>query len=146
MLKPDFPYAGNQIILSSDRVMLHSKADGIFLFGKAAVGLSSTKTINLDAKEEVYVSSPKMYLGNISDAAVSFEPAVKGNELSQELYEFFSRLADFLDQMSSVNETNFSVWASSVRFPSVKLRDHIKERVMPDLVNGKLLSKNVYLK
>jgi hypothetical protein len=146
MLKPEFPYKGNQIVLSSDRITLHSKTDGIFLFGKAAVGISSTKTVNLDAKEEVYVSSPSIYLGSIPDGTVSFEPAVKGNQLSQELYEFFTRLAEFLDQMSAVNETNFSVWASSVRFPSVKLRDHIKERVIPDLVNGKLLSKNVYLK
>lgn len=146
MLKPEFPYTGNQIILSSDRITLHAKSDAIFLFGKAAIGLSSTQTINLDAKEEVYVSSPKIYLGHIPSNTEAFEPSVKGNELSQELYEVLTRLAGLLDQMSAVNETNFSAWSVSVRYPAIKLRDHIKEKTIPNLINGKILSKNVFVK
>jgi hypothetical protein len=146
MLKPEFPYKGNQIILSSDRVVLHSKNDAVFLFGKAAVGLSSTKTINLDANEEVYVSSPKIYLGNIPNFTEGFQPAVKGNDLSQELYEVFVKMVGLLDQLSTINETNFSAFATAVRYPSVKLRDYLKEKTIPNITSGKFLSKNIYLK
>ncbi len=60
MYKPVFPYKGNQLILTSDRVTLHAKNDAIFLFGKQAVGLSSTNTINLDAVNKVIVGLVKV--------------------------------------------------------------------------------------
>ena len=66
--KPQFPYKGDQIILSSDRVLLHSKNDSVFLFGKQAVSLSSTKTINLDAIDKVLISTNKIELGNEAEA------------------------------------------------------------------------------
>jgi hypothetical protein len=39
--KPDFPYLGEQIIINSGRVILNSKDDSVFLFGKKAIGLAS---------------------------------------------------------------------------------------------------------
>ena len=68
MFNPQFPYKGNQIILSSDRVMLHSKSDAIFLFGKEAVSLSSTKTVNLDAVDKILLDAPKIELGNRAES------------------------------------------------------------------------------
>ena len=51
--KLEFPFTGPQVILSSDRILLHSKKDAIILAGKRAVSLCSTETINLDAKEKI---------------------------------------------------------------------------------------------
>ena len=34
MYKPEFPYKGNQVIISSGRVTNHSYDDFIFMFGK----------------------------------------------------------------------------------------------------------------
>ena len=62
MLNPKFPFDGNQVILTSDRVTLHSKTDGVFLFGKGMVALSSTQTINLDANEKILLDCEKEYL------------------------------------------------------------------------------------
>lgn len=87
MIKPQFPFLGNQIILSSDRIMLHSKNDGIFLFGKGAVSLSSPQTINLDSKENVLIYSPKIELGNGAN-----DPVVKGTELTVQLLLLLSKL------------------------------------------------------
>lgn len=64
MFKPAFPYKGNQLILTSDRVTLHAKNDAIFLFGKQAVGLSSVNTINLDAGTKIILAGPIIELGN----------------------------------------------------------------------------------
>lgn len=83
MFVPQFPYKGNQIILSSDRVTLHSKTDAIFLFGKQAVSLSSPQTINLDASQKVLIDSPKIELGH--KAELEGEPVVLGEKLNQQL-------------------------------------------------------------
>ena len=80
MIKPAFPYRGKEIIVTSDRVTLHSKTDGIFLFGKATVGLSSVGTINLDSKEKVLIDAPKIELGH--KAEENGEPVVLGKQLS----------------------------------------------------------------
>lgn len=93
MYKPVFPYKGNQIILTSDRVTLHSKNDAIFLFGKQAVSLSSTKTINLDAVEKIILAGPVIELGN--KARELGEPVILGNTLNQKLLDLLDTL-DFV--------------------------------------------------
>ena len=64
MYVPQFnSFDKNQIILSSDRLILHSKSDSIFLFGEQAVSFSSKNTINLDANEKISVWSQRIELG-----------------------------------------------------------------------------------
>ena len=55
MFKPEFPYKGNQVIISSGRVLLHAKEDFIFLFGKKGVGISTPNTFNIDATEATQI-------------------------------------------------------------------------------------------
>jgi hypothetical protein len=90
MIKPEFPFKGNQLILSSDRIMLHTKSDAIFLFGAGAVALSSLQTINLDAKEKVLIDSPKIELG--SKAIDEGEPITKALELTIILLQLLQKL------------------------------------------------------
>ena len=101
MIIPQFPYKGNQIILTSDRVTLHSKKDGVFLFGKATVGLSSVGTINLDSKEKVLIDSPKIELG--SKAEQIGEPVPLGASLQSVLYEINTVLSSFANAMAVAN-------------------------------------------
>jgi hypothetical protein len=101
MIIPQFPYKGNQIILTSDRVTLHSKKDGVFLFGKATVGLSSVGTINLDSKEKVLIDSPKIELG--SKAEQFGEPVPLGASLQSVLYEINTVLSSFANAMAVAN-------------------------------------------
>lgn len=104
MIIPEFPYKGNQIILTSDRVTLHSKKDGVFLFGKATIGLSSVGTINLDSKEKVLIDSPKIELG--SKAEQFGEPVVLGSSLQSVLVDMNDVLTLLSNAMSKANGTN----------------------------------------
>lgn len=110
MITPEFPYKGNQVIISSDRVTLHSKTDGIFLFGKATVGLSSAGTINMDSNEKVIINSPKIELGN--KAETDGEPLVLGNQLvfllSQLLIELQS-MANMLGKSADGKTSNAGI-------------------------------------
>ena len=63
MFNPKFPYDGNQLILTSDRIMAHSKNDGIFLFGNKMIALSSIQTINLDANEKILLDNALKLIG-----------------------------------------------------------------------------------
>jgi len=93
MIKPEFPFRGNQLILSSDRIMLHTKSDAIFLFGSAAVSLSSLQTINLDAKEKVLIDSPKIELGPKSmEEEQGIQPVTKALELTVILLQLLQKI------------------------------------------------------
>lgn len=104
MLNPQFPYKDNQLILSSDRIIVHSKSDAIFLFGKEAVSLSSTKTINLDANEKILIDCNKIELGN--KAETDGQPVVLGNELNNQLIKMLEMIADASVELSQVSTSN----------------------------------------
>jgi hypothetical protein len=112
MIIPEFPYKGNQIILTSDRVTLHSKKDGVFLFGKATVGLSSVGTINLDSKEKVLIDSPKIELGN--KAEQFGEPVPLGNSLKSVLSDMNQAVILLAKAMSKANGTDDISTAASL--------------------------------
>ncbi len=112
MIIPEFPYKGNQIILTSDRVTLHSKKDGVFLFGKATVGLSSVGTINLDSKEKVLIDAPKIELGN--KAEQFGEPIPLGNSLQSVLSDMNEVLNLLSNAMSKANGTDDTSTALSL--------------------------------
>ena len=112
MIIPEFPYKGNQIILTSDRVTLHSKKDGVFLFGKATVGLSSVGTINLDSKEKVLIDAPKIELGN--KAEQFGEPVPLGNSLQSVLTDMNDVLNLLSNAMSKANGTDDTSTALSL--------------------------------
>jgi len=101
--EPKFPYKGNQLILSSDRVLLHSKSDAIFLFGKQAVSLSSTKTINLDAFDKVLIDCKIIELG--SKAQTLGQPVVLGRNLNTQLTVLLTNLANAGTLMAQASET-----------------------------------------
>ena len=104
MLSPKFPFDGNQIILTSDRVMLHSKTDGIFLFGKAMVALSSTKTINLDAEEKILLDCNKIELGHRAEERG--QPVLLGKVFIDNLMILLGSLQEAGGLMAAVAETN----------------------------------------
>lgn len=95
MYKPEFPYLGNQAIISSGRVVAHSKDDFIFLFGKKGIGLSTPATVNLDVNERVIIASPKIELGyqaeTRGDAALLGDKTVK-------------QLSDLCDAIKALSE------------------------------------------
>ena len=85
---PDFPYTGDQIIVTSGRVLFNAKNDSVFLFAKKSIGLSSAGTINFDSDDSCIINSPKIYLG-----LNATEPLVKGNRLQSYLQDLNASLS-----------------------------------------------------
>ena len=136
MIPPQFPYSGSQAMIASNRVTLYSKQDGIFLFGKSTVGISSQGTINLDTNKEVKVFANKISLGE--NAA---QPVILGSILVDDLKRLFSSLDLFAASLSTMNETELSKIVDQIRTSSTKLQDSIK-RIDLD----KSLSKTTFTK
>jgi hypothetical protein len=101
MYKPQFPYLGPQAILSSDRVMLYSKKDGIFIIGKQTVAISTQKTLNIDAKEGVIISSPKIQLGLNANQQV-----LLGTNYVKYFRKFLEELLEVSKRLKTANATN----------------------------------------
>jgi len=118
--KPDFPYLGNQIIINSGRVILNSKDDSVFLFGKKAIGFSSAGTINFDSDDKFIVNSPQIYLG-----LNSVEPLVKGNQLELILNDILDILNTLGSKLLFAQDSN-GVFLTSVITASTTLVADIK--------------------
>jgi hypothetical protein len=143
MFRPVFPYKGNQIILTSDRVTLHSKNDAIFLFGKQAVGLSSPKTINLDAGEKIILAGPVIELGNKAEALG--EPVVLGNTLNQQLQAILSALSTAGTMLAQVSTSSPGASMQSIASAG-KILNQEASRIAEILNPGTsiILSKNTF--
>lgn len=149
MLNPQFPYKGNQIVLSSDRIILHSKEDAIFVFGKEAIGLSSTKTINLDANEKVLIACDKIELGY--KAETLGEPVVLGKQLNDELIILLDALSTAGDQLKNANATNLGTAMIAVHSAGLqislacnRLKDLLNRKTRSGKTNSLILSKNTF--
>ena len=117
MIKPQFPYLGNQCIITSDRVTLHSRKDGIYLFGKATVCLSSPGTVNIESNEALKISAPIIELGlNARDLG---QPVVLGLELSELLDELIQALQVAAVALSKADGTSEEAVADS--FDDIKV-------------------------
>ena len=92
-------YVVNQFIISSDRVMLHSNNDSIFLFGKQSISLSAIDTINLDALSGVIVESPKVLLGSHT----ANQSAILGNKHLEALISFLDSISTICVSLQSVS-------------------------------------------
>jgi hypothetical protein len=112
MYNPKFPYKGNQLILTSDRVTIHAKNDAIFLFGKQAVSLSSTNTINLDASNKIILAGPVIELGN--KAETLGQPLVLGRDLNQQLSALAQGLKAVAAILAQVSESNLGASMQSI--------------------------------
>jgi len=102
MYKPQFPYLGNQAIITSGRVIHHSYDDFIFLFGKKGVSVSSPATFTVDANERTIIASPKVELGY--EAESKGEPILLGKTTAVQLgflLDAIQKLSDALGKMSA---------------------------------------------
>ena len=108
MYVPEFPYKGKQIIVSSGRVIVHAKSDGVFLFGKKNVGISSGGEIHLDANSEVFIDAPKISLGSKIDPERMFglEPVLLGYKTNQILIRLSEALEELAQSLGTVSESD----------------------------------------
>ena len=97
--KPIIPnqYSGNQLILSSGRLVFNSSADHILLSSKKSVNLNAATSINIDAPDTI-IQSTNVYLGS-KDAT---QPVLLGNTTVQLLNQLITNLNAFMNVCTSV--------------------------------------------
>jgi hypothetical protein len=142
MIKPQFPYLSNQCIITSDRVTLHSRKDGIYLFGKATVCLSSPGTVNIESNEALKISAPLIELGlNAKDLG---QPLVLGLELSELLDELIQALQVVAVALSKADGTSEEAVADSFDDIKVSGESLVQATDNAAVAIENILSKNTY--
>lgn len=141
MLSPQFPYKSDQLILSSNRIVLHSKEDAVFVFGKAAIGLSSTQTINLDANEKILIDCQKIELGNKAES--EGEPVVLGDTLNEKLIKLLELLSAAGDELQKVNTSNMGSSMDAIRTAGLTITKACSN-IKNELLDKQILSKNTF--
>jgi hypothetical protein len=140
MYKPDFPYLGNQAIISSGRVVIHSKDDFIFLFGKKGVSISSPATFTVDANERTIIASSKIELGY--QAEVNGNPVFLGTKTSKKLAEVLDALANFSAAIANLSAGETETAIANILYTATILND-AATRVSSSLI-PECLSKTTY--
>ena len=100
MYTPQFPYLGNQVIITSGRVTHHSYDDFIFLFGKKGVSISSPATFTVDANERTIIASPKIELGYQAES--KGEPVLLGSATVKQLGDLLIALQSMSDAINKL--------------------------------------------
>jgi len=79
-------FKGNQVIVDSGRIVLHSKQDNLLLNSINSVGVVG-RSVNIDATEYTSIDSPSVYLGSQAE-----EPVLKGDITVQLLSDILNAL------------------------------------------------------
>lgn len=137
MYKPVFPYLGNQAIVSSGRVVIHSSDDFIFHFGKKGVAISSPATFTVDANEKTIIASPKIELGYNADQQV-----LRGNETAKQLTDFLNQVTTLANILSRMKATTIETSITELNTLGVTLQDTAKR--VANSLNSDCLSKTTY--
>ena len=142
MYTPQFPYTGNQAIITSGRVTIHSYDDFIFLFGKKGVSISSQATFTVDANERTIIASPKIELGYQAERVG--EPVMLGLTTAQEL----GRLLDAIQSLSNALNT-LTVGEVDTSVPLIRASSKVLSAITLSVkaqLSTKCLSNNTYTK
>lgn len=142
MYTPQFPYLGNQAIITSGRVTIHSYDDFIFLFGKKGVAISSPATFTVDANERTVITSPKIELGY--QAETIGEPVMLGKSTAVQL----GRLLDAIENLSNALNT-LKIGEMDTAIPLIVQTSNILSNTAKSVktqLSSKCLSNNTYTK
>jgi len=140
MYQPQFPYLGNQVIITSGRVTHHSYDDFIFLFGKKGVAISSPATFTVDANEKTTIASPKIELG-FSALRVG-EPVLLGTSTAIQLGFLIDALVNLGAALQEISAEELETAIPRIVNTS-KVLQGIGNRVKAQL-NSTCLSKNTF--
>ena len=139
--KYDFPYKGNQVLISSDRVMLYSKKENILLFSRKDVGISANSNINLNSNKMVSIESPRIELGGQS----AIEPALLGNTFTTQLIMLLNSLIVAATYLQDSSETSRAITAQKTRIAGQEIKS-ASQVLLNFLKTDNHLSKITYLK
>lgn len=100
-------FTNPQIILNSGRVILNAKSDSVLISGQTSVGISSNKSINVEAKE-VYIDGNDIRLGS-KDASQSI---LKGDDTVELLKSLVTEISNLSTALKTIQ-----IWPSGIPVP-----------------------------
>lgn len=94
-------YDKNQVFLNSDRIVLNSKEDSVFILSNKTVGISANDSVHIniglvndkDTNKKLIVNSPTIELGLSSKGTL--EPITKGESAEAVLNDLTDAIAGF---------------------------------------------------
>lgn len=143
MFTPQFPYLGNQAIITSGRVVHHSYDDFIFLFGKKGVAISSPATFTVDANERTVIASPKIELG--FQAETRGEPLLLGRSTALQLGQLLDAIIAMSDALNKLSAETPETAIARIKKTTTVLSDTAKT-VKTQLNSPTCLSQNTFSK
>ena len=135
MYVPEYPYIGNQVIITSGRVTHHSYNDFIFLFGKKGVAISSPATFTVDAQERSIINSPIIELGFRAERVG--EPIMLGTSTATQLGFIFEAIANLAAALKEIDSEELET-----SFPQIVQTATVLEDIAKT-VSGKIATKCV---
>jgi len=120
--------AGNQVIISSDRVVLNAKNNELIGFSKIGIGFSTDNAIGLDAKNAIEMEAKKINLG-----VNAVEPALLGNKTIIWLNQLCKILAKVIDGITkaqfptALGPTGFALNLASFLATNSNLESLVKD-------------------
>lgn len=143
MYKPQFPYTGNQVIISSGRVVNHSYDDFVFLFGKKGVSISSPATFTVDANERTILASPKVELGYQAES--KGEPVLLGRSTVKQIGFLLDAIRSVSDALNKLTAETPETAIARIKQTTTVLSDTAKT-VKAQLESPTCLSQNTFTK
>ena len=106
-------FKGDQVIVDSGRIVLHSRNDSLFLNSKQSILLGGN-TVNIDSTSYLSTDAPQIYLGKSAK-----EPAVLGNQNEKLLKRLFNLLQTIASTFNSIKDPTSVVPALAVLAPII---------------------------
>jgi hypothetical protein len=140
MYIPQFPYVGNQAIITSGRVTIHSYDDFIFLFGKKGVAISSPNTFTVDANERTIITSRTIELGYRAERIG--EPILLGQSTITQLGFLFKAIENLANALKELDSESLESSFPLIVQTAVVLEDTAK--TVSSKISTKCLSKTTF--
>lgn len=90
-------FDGNQVLISSDRVVLNAKHGEILLFSAAPIGLATSKGLNIDTGADTIINSPNIFLGY-----KAAQPIILGNKTADWLKSLLTEMKNLITAINNV--------------------------------------------
>jgi hypothetical protein len=129
---PKFPYAGDQVIVSSGRLIFHAKDDTAFIFASKAVSLSTSGSTHINSPEGIYMNGNRIELGLNAQESV-----LKGDMVVNSLKVLYKKLDDFVVAVGGLSETNLAEAIPLIHTTAGNLSTEVKLQIqrLPDLLS-----------
>jgi hypothetical protein len=93
-------YINPQIIINSDRIIINSKADSVFISGQKSIGISSNESVNLESLNSINLDSPLIRLGGLEKT----QPALLGEDTVKVLTDLINELISLTSALKFIQK------------------------------------------